>query len=412
MKKIVYLTWGETPRSYGVFGSQVIRQFKENALLSPDDQFHFISAVPLIHSGLIREKLKYSKELQHVKEELGDISFSWIPIYASQNIVYPTQFTFKFMHLGAQWHLKNLFNKIKPDILHCRSYHAAWAALSVKKKYNLDYKIIFDGRGLWPEEIALKKGYHENGKEFLFLKSIEQQLLKECDISVAVSDTMKNHYIQLNAQRTECIYLSSSVKQLTPIKISKKNNERITFCYVGALSENTWHKPQELARLYSHLQTIFIDVKLIIVTTANHDELKPYFHKCKNADITFTSTKTLLELKNILNQVDIGIMSYFIPHSKREMLLSKMVLAVKTVEYLAAGLPILSNKYCGGASYLIQEHKVGISYNPNTFSELTKDSINTLLTTNTISRCVTLAENQFDYCVNAEKYNKIYSTLA
>lgn len=411
MKKIIYLTWGETPRSYGVFGSQVIGQFKENAFLSPDDKFYFIAAVPIIHSGLIREKLKYFKELQHVKKQLGDITFSWIPIYASQNMVYSTQLTFHFMHFGAQWHLKNLFNKIQPDIIHCRSYHAAWAALSVREKYKFDYKIVFDGRGLWPEEIALKKNYDENENEFLFLKSIEQKLLKECDISIAVSDTMKSHYIKLNAKHTECIYLSSSVKQLTPEKISKKNNKKITFCYVGALSENTWHKPQELVKLYKHLQTIFQDIKLIVVTTANHNELKPYFNECKNAEITFKSTKTLPELKDILNQVDIGIMSYFIPNTKREILLSQMVLAVKTVEYLAAGLPILSNMYCGGAAYLIENNKVGITYNPHTFTELTEENIKALLTSHTISKCVKLAKTEFDYTVNAVKYNKIYSTL-
>jgi hypothetical protein len=53
--KVVYLTWVETHRSYGVFGSQVIGQFVETQKLSPNDEFHFISAVPIIHSGLLRE---------------------------------------------------------------------------------------------------------------------------------------------------------------------------------------------------------------------------------------------------------------------------------------------------------------------------------------------------------------------
>ena len=40
--KVIYLTWGETPRSYGVFGSQVIRQFVETSKLLPEHKFYMI----------------------------------------------------------------------------------------------------------------------------------------------------------------------------------------------------------------------------------------------------------------------------------------------------------------------------------------------------------------------------------
>jgi len=411
MKKIVYLTWGETPRSYGVFGSQVIGQFNNTAQLSKNDKFYFIAAVPLIHSGLLREKFKYFDELAKVKKLLNNITFLWIPIYASQNMVYSTRFTFKLMHICAKWHLKNKLYNIQPDIVHCRSYHAAWAALSVKIKYKFTYKIIFDGRGLWPEEIALKKNYNEYDNNFLFLKAIEKKLLKECDVSIAVSDTMKNHYNQLGAKKSECVYLSTSIEQLMPDTIISKKKQTVTFCYVGALSEKTWHKPQELVKLYRYLKKTFENIELIIVTTANHNELRSYFQEFDDSEISFQSTKTPSELKDILNQANIGIMSYFIPKTEREKLLSNMVLAVKTVEYLAAGLPILTNKYCGGAAHLIESNKVGISYDPNTFSELTEENIRSLLTTNTISKCISLAKAEFDYSVNAEKYNKIYNSL-
>ena len=112
-----------------------------------------------------------------------------------------------------------------------------------------------------------------------------------------------------------------------------------------------------------------------------------------------------------MNQADIGIMSYFVPISEREKLLSKMVLAVKTVEYLAAGLPIIVNKYCGGAAYLIEKNKVGIAYDPKHLSELTEQSINFLLTSDIVSKSIKIAEDEFDYIVNAKKYAQIYTNL-
>jgi hypothetical protein len=70
--KVAYLTWGETPCIYGVFGSQVIRQFDETKKLLPNSEFHFISAVTIIHSGLLREKWRYFSELSMVKKNLSN----------------------------------------------------------------------------------------------------------------------------------------------------------------------------------------------------------------------------------------------------------------------------------------------------------------------------------------------------
>ena len=88
-----------------------------------------------------------------------------------------------------------------------------------------------------------------------------------------------------------------------------------------------------------------------------------------------------------------------------------MVLAVKTVEYLSAGLPVLTNKYCGGAAYLLEKNNVGIDYNPINFSELTEKNIRLLLNYKTIFNCIQIAKDNFDYKVNAMKYTQIYTEL-
>ena len=406
--KIAYLTWGETPRSYGVFGSQVLGQFIETKKEMPNDEFYFISAVPIIHSGLVREKLAYSKELKKIRKKLGIIKFLWIPIYTTQNFVNSNKLTFKLMHIIAHWYLKNHLKNIKPDIVHCRSYHAAWAALKVKEKYEFDYKIVFDGRGLWPEEIALKQNFSQDGKDYLFLKSIEKELLQKSDVCVAVSDTMMKHYEQLSARKIECIYLSASTDKLAPTTFTEKQkDEIISFCYVGALSEDTWHQPAQLLSLYHHVRSIVQKTRLIIVTTSNHDAIQEYFREIPENEITLTSIKSVEELKSILEKADFGILSYFVPSTIREELLGSMVLAVKTAEYLAAGLPVLVNDACGGAAHIVNKNQLGIAYNPSTFSELTQESIQIFLSKdkNQISNT---AKSLFDYQNNAMKYAEIY----
>ena len=109
--KIVYLTWGETPRSYGVFGSQVIKQFVETRKQLPSAEFSFLSAIPFIHSGMVREKLSYPNELKKVLQSLEGISFSRIPIYAPQEFVDASRFTFPLMHHGVHFHLAKTLSK-------------------------------------------------------------------------------------------------------------------------------------------------------------------------------------------------------------------------------------------------------------------------------------------------------------
>ena len=406
--KVVYLTWGETPRSYGVFASQVIGQFVETAKLSPDDEFHFISAVPLIHSGLVREKWRYTAELSNVKKKLGSVAFHWLPIVASQNFVNSSKATFNPMHGISHWFLKNKLTKLTPDIVHCRSYHAAWAALSVRKKYGLNFKIIFDGRGLWPEEVALKRNWCENSADYQFLKSIEKTLLLECDVSVSVSDTMHQHYLDLGAKNDQCIYLSADTEQLKVSIDQLEPSATVRFCYVGALSEDTWHQPKGLVDLYRRLRTLYPKTQLTIVTTSNHDQLKIQFSEFPQEELVYSSTKTRVELKNILSVQDISLMTYFTPRNEKQKLLGKTVLAVKTAEYCVAGLPMICNTYCGGAAKLIDDNGLGLTYCPEKVDSLNSEDLLPYLNSEARKKCQAFALTNFDYAVNAGKYIELY----
>jgi hypothetical protein len=67
LMKITYLTWGETPRSYGVFGSQVIGQIKATRNFSSEVNIELVSGVPIIHSGFVREKWGYFKQISNIE---------------------------------------------------------------------------------------------------------------------------------------------------------------------------------------------------------------------------------------------------------------------------------------------------------------------------------------------------------
>jgi glycosyltransferase involved in cell wall biosynthesis len=410
----MYLTWGETPRSYGVFGSQVIGQFVQTKKLLPEAEFMFVSGVPVVHSGLVREKLGYFDELKKVKDHLGEIYFHWVPIWITQNFVTPSRRTFKWLFFGACGRLKHIIKEFKPQIVHCRSYGAAWVALQVRKASGCHYRIIFDARGLMPEEVAFKRDYSEDSADYIYLKQIESILLNECDLTVAVSDTMGKHYKALGARDLEVVYLSANYDKLNAGKKNiKPTGGPLKFCYVGALTEFTWHRPAELSKLFNRLKKVFPDSKLVIISTSNHESIMSHFSDWDECDITIDKSYTVDTLASHLQNADFGLMSYFCPTSPRELKLADMVMAVKVAEYLCAGLPVILNKYCGGAADVVERHDMGVVYDPNHLESLDTDKIRRLANDGKArERISAAAEFLFDYQVHAQQYVDIYRRFA
>lgn len=410
--RVLYLTWGETPRSYGVFGSQVIGQFVATRRVMPQSQFLFASGIPIINSGMTREKFGYAEECRKIREALGDIAFKLLPIYAPQNLVNSSRKSFRWFHGAAHWHLSRLIKKFNPDVVHCRSYHAAWAALSVRRSNKLYFRIIFDGRGLYPEEVALKKGYDDNNSNYMYLKQIERELLTGCDMTIAVSDPMEQHYRRLGAIKWSTVYLSADAELLKPLPSIGRIPGSVNFCYVGALSEDIWHKTSELVRLFRRIRELVPHAVLTIVTTSDHDAVRKAFTGFSEVDVRIVKSKSLHQLTKYLSEADFGLMSYFEPKTPRELMLAKMLLAVKTAEYLCAGLPIIVNRFCGGAAEIVSRNDMGLIYDPGNLGALhVEDIINRVPDAKRREAIASKARCMFDYSKHAHSYAGIYENL-
>lgn len=412
--KVVYLTWGETPRTTGVFGSQVISQLKTIHEHAPESQFWLISGIPIIFSGLTQERLAYVKEIQILKEKLGEINNLLLPIYSPQNFFYSRKLEMKLFHALSSQHLINIVRKILPDVIHCRSYHATYAALKAREKSDLHYKVIFDARGLWPEEGVLKGRINPNSSDYRSMKVIEQYLLNESDATVVVSDTMQQHYKRLGSQNTIVIYLGALTNILSPQKIeldhSHKRN-RYTLCYVGALSDKTWHKPAYLFQLYKKYRNCLPNSKLLIITQSNHENIYKDRGDIPLSEITITSTQTPQELAKLLQSSRFGALPYFQPQSSIEKQIANTVIASKTAEYLAAGLPVLVNQSCGGATTLVEREGVGIGYSLENLQEINSESLKNLSTLQVAKKAIKVAQKNLDFDSNADRYLKLYHSI-
>jgi glycosyltransferase involved in cell wall biosynthesis len=409
--KVIYLTWGETPRVSGVYGSQVLKQLRAIQDAIPSSEFLLVAGLPIVFSGIIREKFGYIKELRKVRHSLGNIKLCLLPVWAPQNFGL-SHAGWKYFHFMSDRILSSLVKKNAPDIVHCRSYHSAFAAIQARKHSGLNYKIIFDARGLFPEESLFRRAKNERSDaDYHELKKIEQYLLNECDVTISVSDTMKFHYQKIGVNDCRTIYLSAPAKILKKSKSIHQTRDKQTLCYVGALSNQTWHKPKMLFEVYKKYRQCVDTPHLLIITKSDYQSILKQRGDIPLEEIEITSISTPEELSVHLSNSTFGALPYFIPSTPCEYLIAETMLASKTAEYLTAGLPIIINRYCGGAKAFVESWGVGLVYNPENMEEISKESIETFLHEINRENICDLAESMFCYSVNAKKYERLYCDL-
>lgn len=411
--KVVYLTWGETPRLSGVYKSQVINllsRFNETIDVC------LISGLPIINSGLTREKFKFWNVLNEIKKELkfkNNSGFELIPIFGFQTIIYPKKLSYFFLTFISGFLLSNKIRRINPKIIHCRGYHSTNLAIKLKNKYGFNYKIIFDPRGLVPEEFIISKNSKENSFSFKKLKQIEIENIKGSDMILSVSDTMTEYFKSLGANNIETIYLSSDFNNTNLNESNIKddfNYNKFNFCYAGALDFKTWHKPNLLIELFVKLNSLFTESTLTIITNSNHQSIQNLLPDSIKEKVNLISCSTSEEVLLELKKCDIGLMSYMLPKSDTELKVANTVFAIKTVEYLASSLPVIVNKYCGGASIFLEKNEFGLNYDPRNLDDIKKVNIQNLVNNFDLQKCFE-KRNLFSYEENIKKYIKIYNNI-
>lgn len=138
----VYLTWGETPRSYGIYRSQVVETVAEIVRQDPDITHHLVAGLPIIHSGLVREKSAYGRELKTLRKVLGHTPLTTCLIPVPQTFVFPNRRNFGVIFIGAGLTLLPKLRRIKPDLVHCRSFLSTFIASDLRRRAGLDRKSV------------------------------------------------------------------------------------------------------------------------------------------------------------------------------------------------------------------------------------------------------------------------------
>jgi glycosyltransferase involved in cell wall biosynthesis len=392
--KILYLSYNGVMEHLGT--SQVLSYLYK---LSTNYEYYLISLEK-------PEDLKNTIDFDLLKNRLEVHGITWHPI------------AYKTSRLGKKLNffnfLKTVFQVVREEKIknvHCRSYATAITALFVKKFYPIKY--LFDTRGFAIDERADVGTLVRNKWGYKLGKIIEKKLYQQANGIVILSkigkETILNNQLFQGGEFINNIEIITTCVDLDRFILHnrKYDSEVVTIGYVGT-SSGWYDFDKTVATLVAIMKTK--KIKFLIFNNNQYGQHRFIEEKLQNYGIqksTYQIEKVSFEdMPYRLKEIDIALF-YIHPYFSK-----RASAATKLGEFLASGIPVLTNKNVGDHEYYITNYNVGKildfdlinSYN---FEEI----INGLRNHDTSEKCRLLAEKYFSLENGVEKYKEIYNNL-
>lgn len=247
------------------------------------------------------------------------------------------------------------------QIIHVRSYEPMLIAILVKRLFKA--KIIFDMRGLLPEEHIYLNNKSKKSLMYKCLKYAEKQFIKKSDEIVVVSDQFKE-YITNKYQISEnisTIYCSANDKEksdktaLTYDDLKDKYHileEQILITYVGS-----FYKYQNVESIMNFISDLSKEtkIKFIIFTPTSKKEvgeiIDAYDIDEEDVEVDFVPNDVLV---NYLKYFDYGIII------RDNDIINQVSSPIKISEYIINDMKILYSGEIGDFNQLLPRFDVGL----------------------------------------------------
>lgn len=326
--------------------------------------------------------------------------------------------------LRGALYTRKLIRREKIDILHARIHIPMLMAVLAKKLSRRKPKIIFDIRGFFPEEYTDAGIWKENGFLFRVTKRVERWVMKESDGFVVLTEKAREILFPESAKAgfdklhrpvevIPCCIDAERFGAAEPLdredlrRELNLNGKRV-FVYVGSFGG--WYLTDEIIRFLAAAHRQNANTFSMILTQRDTKKVESFLLEAglKKTDFLVESV-TPQEIPRYLKTADAAI-SFIKPcYSKQASSPTKIA------EYLAGGLPIVSNSGIGDLDALIEENKVGLILRDFSEADFTKalEKIDRLLKDENLrEHCRRLANIEFNLDrVAGERYRQLYRRI-
>ncbi len=285
-------------------------------------------------------------------------------------------------------------------------------------------KMLFDIRGFFPEEYTDAGVWKENGSIYRSVKRIEKWLLKKSDGFVVLTEKAREILFPESLETgfdklgrpVEVIPCCIDPKRFDFAETLKRETirremnlgGRRVFVYVGSFGG--WYLTDEMARFFAQAHRQNSDTFTMILTQSDAEMVKQKLVSQGISERDFLIKKVSpAEVPKYLKAADVAVSFIKACYSKQSSSPTKIA------EYLASGLPIISNSGVGDLDTLIMGEKVGIilkGFTERDYEEVLVEIEKFLTDENLSEHCKAVAHRKFDIEHTAGKnYRRLYSRI-
>ncbi|HEX8287411.1 MAG TPA: glycosyltransferase [Pyrinomonadaceae bacterium] len=324
---------------------------------------------------------------------------------------------------------RRMIQRENVNVLHARVHTPAMMGAIAKKLSGGRAKMIFDIRGFFPEEYTDAGVWKENGRLYKTVKKIEKWLLKEADGFVVLTEKARSILFPESAETNFdksnrpievipcCVDLKrfESANEILRSETRRKYNleNRRVIAYVGSFGG--WYMTDEMMDFFRVAKKHDESTFALILTQSNAEMISALLRERGYSENDFLIKKVSpAEIPLYLSASDAAISFIKACYSKQASSPTKIA------EYLACGLPVISNSGVGDLDALIDGEKVGVIARGFTDDDYLRalDEINVLLNRENIKEenikehCRWVAYKYFDLNeIGGESYRKLYRRL-
>ncbi len=350
------------------------------------------------------DELKDTERFETLQEDVEAAGIEWHPLtYHSSPSVPATIWDLSAGFVVARRVIRN--NNI--DVVHTRSYVPSILGLLCKRLFGT--KFVFDMRGFLPDERVDGGIWEEDSRIYRTGKWFEKQFFENADVVVSLTEAgieaiRAFDHVDTSSTKFEMIPTCVDLELFTP---QPDDRESFVLGYVGSVG--TWYLFDDVLECFELLQERKPNSRLLILNQGDHDYVRERLAE-------FDIDESAVELKAVdheevpaeMNRTDAGIFFYTPTFSKKGTSPTKMG------EFLACGIPCLSNAAVGDVESILEGNDVGIAL--KSFDMEAKErAVDRLLELSaepaTAERCREVAKSYYSLEAGVQDYDKIYRSV-
>lgn len=299
----------------------------------------------------------------------------------------------------------------KIQIVHARSYIASIIALVLK--WFLGVKFIFDMRGFWPDERVNSGQWSECSLMYKIFKRLERLFLLSADSIVSLTHAgvcAINQFDYVNGRNLNFKVIPTCVNlDKFKCKYDEKQIGKKPFILGCVGSVRGWFLFDAVVLIFKALLELVPDSKLVVISRDDPSYIYSIASEYKvPGELIIVKEVDFNDVPKEIILMDAGV--FFYKSSFSELARSP----TKMAEFLACGVPCLSNSGIGDVTDIINKEGVGVvidDFTPSVVAESVKRLVITAYDPNIKLRCLEVANKYYSLVHGVSSYNKLYQSL-